>query len=383
VKVALVHDWLTGMRGGERCLEVFCEIFPQAHLFTLLHQRGAMSQTIERMSIHPSWLQGVPRVTRFYRHLLPLFPAAIRQFRLAGYDLILSSSHAVAKGVSRRGSSLHICYCFTPMRYIWDQSQAYFPRDRFSPVAWALLQMLVRYLRAWDTRTSREVDEFVAISNNIAAKIRTYYNRSACVIPPPVDCGFFTPDSPPRQHGDAFYLIVSALVPYKRIDVAVEAFNRLRLPLVIIGIGPERAKLERRASPHVEFLGWQPDEVVRDYYRRCEALIFPGEEDFGIVPLEAQACGRPVIAFGKGGALETVIPLNPEERARAPMRPATGVFFHEPTVEALADAVSLFRRQAAAFDPQAMRRNALGFDRPVFKEKMKAFLADRTGMAIT
>jgi glycosyltransferase involved in cell wall biosynthesis len=342
-----------------------------------------MSQTIERMSIHPSWLQGIPRVTRFYRHLLPLFPVAIRQFRLAGYDLILSSSHAVAKGVRRRGSSLHICYCFTPMRYIWDQSQAYFPRDRFSPVSWALLQALVRYLRAWDIYTSREVDEFVAISNNIAAKIGTYYNRTAYIIPPPVDCGFFTPDSPPRQQGDVFYLIVSALVPYKRINIAVEAFNRLRLPLVIIGIGPERAKLERAASPHVRFLGWQSDEVVRDYYRRCKALIFPGEEDFGIVPLEAQACGRPVIAFGKGGALETVIPLNPAAKARTPMQPATGVFFYEPTVEALADAVSLFHRQASTFDPHAIRQQALGFDRPVFKDKMKAFLADKTGMAIT
>jgi glycosyltransferase involved in cell wall biosynthesis len=383
VKVALVHDWLTGMRGGERCLEVFCEIFPQADLFTLVHQRGAMSQTIERMSIHPSWLQSIPRVTRFYRHLLPLFPVAIRQFRLAGYDLVLSSSHAVAKGVRRRGSSLHICYCFTPMRYIWDQSHAYFPRDRFSPVSWALLQTLVRYLRAWDVNTSRDVDEFVAISNNIAAKIRAYYNRSAYVIPPPVDCGFFTPNSAPRQQGDAFYLIVSALVPYKRIDMAVEAFNRLRLPLVVIGIGPERSKLERGASPHIQFLGWQPDEVVRRYYRRCEALIFPGEEDFGIVPLEAQACGKPVIAFGKGGALETVIPLNQAERERAPIQPATGVFFYEPTVEALADAVSLFRQQATAFDPHAIRRNALGFDRPVFKDRIKAFLADKTGMAVT
>lgn len=370
------------MRGGERCLEVFCEIFPQAHLFTLVHRRGAMSQTIERMSIHPSWLQAVPRVTRFYRHLLPLFPVAIRQFRLAGYDLVLSSSHAVAKGVRRRGSALHVCYCFTPMRYIWDQSRAYFPRDRFSPVAWALLQTVVRYLRAWDVQSCREVDEFVAISDNIAAKIRTYYNRSAYVIPPPVDCGFFTPDSSPRHHGDVFYLIVSALVPYKRIDIAVEAFNRLRLPLVIIGTGPERSKLERGASPYVQFLGWQPDEVVRDYYRRCEALIFPGEEDFGIVPLEAQACGTPVIAFGKGGALETVIPLNPTERGRTPIRPATGVFFYEPTGEALADAVSLFRQRATTFDPVAIRQNALSFDRPVFKDKIKAFLADKTGVVI-
>jgi glycosyltransferase involved in cell wall biosynthesis len=383
VKVALVHDWLTGMRGGERCLEVFCEIFPQADLFTLVYQQGAVSQTIERMSIHPSWLQSIPRVTRYYRHLLPLYPLAIRQFRLAGYDLVLSSSHAVAKGVYRGDSSMHICYCFTPMRYIWDQSHTYFPRHRFSALSWALLQTLVRYLRAWDIKTSRGVDEFVAISNNIAVKIRAYYNRSSYVIPPPVDCGFFTPDSSPRQQGAAFYLIVSALVPYKRIDMAVETFNRLRLPLIIIGMGPERSKLERGALSHIQFLGWQPDEVVRDYYRRCEALIFPGEEDFGIVPLEAQACGKPVIAFGKGGALETVIPLNQAGKEVPPIQPATGVFFYEPTVEALTDAVSLFRQRASAFDPCAIRQNALGFDRPVFKDKMKTFLANKTGVAIT
>jgi glycosyltransferase involved in cell wall biosynthesis len=190
VRVALVHDWLTGMRGGERCLEVFCELFPEADLFTLVHQRGTVSPTIERVSIQTSWLQSLPWVTRYYRHLLPLFPLAIRKFRLVGYDLVLSSSHAVAKGVRRGGSPLHVCYCFTPMRYIWDQSQVYFPRERFSPVSWALLQVLFRYLRAWDVKTSRGVDEFVAISDHIAAKIQAYYNRHAYVIPPPVDCGF-------------------------------------------------------------------------------------------------------------------------------------------------------------------------------------------------
>jgi glycosyltransferase involved in cell wall biosynthesis len=382
VKVALVHDWLTGMRGGERCLEVFCEIFPRADLFTLIHQRGAVSHTIERVSIRTSWLQSLPLVTRYYRHLLPLLPLAIQKFRLLGYDLVLSSSHAVAKGVRRGDSPLHVCYCFTPMRYIWDQSPVYFPRDQFSPVSWALLQALFRYLRAWDVRTSHSVDEFVAISDHIAAKIRAYYNRDAYVIPPPVDCGFFTPDSSPQRQGASFYLIVSALVPYKRLDIAVEAFNRLRLPLVIIGVGPERPQLERSASSSVTFLGWQPDEVVREYYRRCEALIFPGEEDFGIVPLEAQACGKPVIAFGKGGALETVIPLNgvtPDEtRDRTP----TGVFFYAAAVEALCDAVSLSRRHASAFDPGAIRGHALRFDRPVFKDRIKTFLARKMGLAL-
>jgi glycosyltransferase involved in cell wall biosynthesis len=382
VKVALVHDWLTGMRGGERCLEVFCEIFPGADLFTLVHRRGAVSPTIERSSIHTSWLQSLPLAAVYYRHLLPFFPLAIRQFRLAGYDLVLSSSHAVAKGVRRDGSPLHVCYCFTPMRYIWDQSSIYFPRERFSPVAWVLLQALFRYLRRWDVKTSRGVDEFIAISDHIAAKIRAYYNRHAYVIPPPVDCGFFTPDCSPQQHGASFYLIVSALVPYKRVDIAVEAFNRLQLPLVVIGVGPERPKLERHASSSITFLGWQPDVVVRDYYRRCKALIFPGEEDFGIVPVEAQACGKPVIAFGKGGALETVIPLNGSASEAGLCRSPTGVFFYDASVDALCDAVAMCQRDTAAFDPAAIRQNALRFDRPEFRARITAFLADKMGMAI-
>jgi glycosyltransferase involved in cell wall biosynthesis len=370
------------MRGGERCLEIFCEIFPQADLFTLIHQQGAVSATIEGVSIHTSWLQSIPWSAAYYRHLLPLFPLAIRQFRLAGYDLVLSSSHAVAKGVRRGGSPLHVCYCFTPMRYIWDQNQVYFPRERFSPVSWTVLQMLFRYLRTWDVKTSRSVDEFVAISNHIAAKIQAYYNRQAFVIPPPVDCAFFTPDSSPQRQGASFYLIVSALVPYKRVDLAIEAFNRLRLPLVVIGIGPERPKLERSASPSIAFLGWQPDAVVRDYYRRCEALIFPGEEDFGIVPLEAQACGKPVIAFGRGGAMETIIPLDGAAANEISSLAPTGVFFYESTVEALCEAVSLCRRHTAAFDPEAIRQNALRFDRPVFKDRIKTFLAGKMGMSI-
>jgi glycosyltransferase involved in cell wall biosynthesis len=382
VKVALVHDWLTGMRGGERCLEVFCELFPRADLFTLLHQQGAVSPIIERVSIHTSWLQSLPLSTVYYRHLLPLFPLAIRQFRLTNYDLILSSSHAVAKGVHRDGSPMHVCYCFTPMRYIWDQSQIYFPRERFSPVSWALLQALFRYLRTWDVKTSRGVDEFIAISDHIAAKIRAYYNRPAYVIPPPVDCGFFTPDSSPQQDGVSFYLIVSALVPYKRVDIAVQAFNRLQLPLVVIGVGPERPKLERSASSAITFLGWQPDAVVREYYRRCKALIFPGEEDFGIVPVEAQACGKPVIAFGKGGILETVMPINDAAPDETPHRTPTGVFFYDAAVEALCDAVSLYRRHVTAFDPAAIRQNALRFDRPEFKARISTFLAGKMGMTI-
>jgi len=382
VKIALVHDWLTGMRGGERCLEVFCELFPWADLFTLLHRKGSVSPTIERMSIHPSMLQYIPRATKYYRYLLPILPLALRSFTLTGYDLVLSSSHAVVKGVRPRGNTLHICYCFTPMRYIWDQSAAYFPRERFSPLSWVLLQALLRYLRAWDVKSARTVDEFIAISKHIAGKIQTYYNRSATVISPPVDCAFFTPDGALWSSRDPFYLMVSALVPYKRVDLAVEAFSRLERPLLIIGSGPERRKLERMATRHIRFLGWQPDPVVRNYYRRCRALIFPGEEDFGIVPLEAQACGTPVVALGKGGALETVIPLQRATAAVGGVGVPTGIFFDEPIVEALCDAVLCFERHAQVFDARLIRQHALQFDRPVFRGKIETFLATRMGRSI-
>lgn len=382
MKIALVHDWLTGMRGGERCLEVFCELFPTADVFTLLYRPGRLSPTIERMRIYTSLLQYLPLATRYYRYLLPILPLAIRQFELSDYHLILSSSHAVAKGARHRGQTCHICYCFTPMRYIWDQSHLYFPRERFSSPAWAVLQVLLRYLRAWDVKTSRAVDEFIAISKNIAEKIRTYYNRSAVVIPPPVDGAFFTPALSPRQRDATFYLMVSALVPYKRVDLALATFNRLRRPLIVIGTGPERRRLEQMAEGHIRFLGWQPDLVVRDYYRRCQALIFPGEEDFGIVPLEAQACGAPVIAFGKGGTLETVIPLNDGPMEEHTGLAPTGVFFAEPSAEALSEAISLFERHASAFDRSAIRQHALRFDRPVFKDRMQRFLSARVGTSI-
>jgi len=380
LKIALVHDWLTGMRGGERCLEVFCELFPSADLYTLLYRQGRLSPIIERMPLHTSLLQYLPLATRYYRYLLPILPLAIRQFELSDYHCILSSSHAVAKAVRHREQTRHICYCFTPMRYIWDQSHLYFPRERFSPITWSLVCALLRYLRAWDVKTARGVDAFIAISKNIAAKIRTYYNRSAVVIPPPVDCAFFTPGAPPRQRGETFYLMVTALVPYKRVDLALEAFQRLRRPLIVIGTGPERRKLEQMAGGHIRFLGWQPDLRVREYYRQCQALIFPGEEDFGIVPLEAQACGTPVIALGKGGALETVIPLNGSPMADAPDLAPTGVFFGEPSIEAISEAVSLFEQHASGFDPVAIRQNAVRFDRPVFKDRIRAFIAETVGL---
>jgi glycosyltransferase involved in cell wall biosynthesis len=300
------------------------------------------------------------RITK-YRYLLPLFPTAVEQIDLRGYELILSSSHCVAKGAIPPPDALHICYCHTPMRYVWDQYPVYFPTERMTkPMRW-IVPLVANYLRTWDVASSSRVDYFVANSNHVAGRIRKYYGRKADVIYPPVECNRFHP----QKEKESFYLMVTALAPYKRVDIAIEAFNRLGSPLVIIGSGQDEGILHRRAASNIRFLGWQPDDVVAAHYARCRAFIFPGEEDFGITPVEAQAAGRPVVAFGRGGAKETVIPLdNPGNKA------PTGVFFIDPTAEALIEAVRTFETCESAFDPQAIRQNALLFDRSRFKQQV-------------
>jgi len=367
MKVAIIHDWLTGMRGGEKCLEVFCELFPQAHIYTLLYVPGSVSPAIERIPIHTTFIQRLCRPIT-YRYLLPLYPTAIEQIDLRGYDLILSSSHCVAKGIVPPPDALHLCYCHTPMRYVWDQYAVYFPAERMRwPKRW-IVPLVANYLRTWDVAASHRVDHFVANSTHVAGRIRKYYGRNADVIHPPVDCDRFHM----REDKDNFYLMVTALAPYKRVDLAVEAFNRLGSPLVIIGSGQEEGVLRRRAAGNIRFLGWQPDDVVAEHYARCRAFIFPGEEDFGITPVEAQAAGRPVVAFGRGGVVETVIPLNDLE-SKTP----TGVFFQEPTAEALAEAVRTFEAREDAFDSQAIRQNALRFDRSRFKQQISQMVQSR------
>ncbi|MFL5335503.1 MAG: glycosyltransferase, partial [Geminicoccaceae bacterium] len=297
LRVALVHDWLTGMRGGEKCLEVLCRAFPDATLHTLIHRRGALSPTIEAMTIRTSPLQRVPGVFRHYRRLLPLMPLATRAWKPGAVDLVISLSHCVAKAVRVPRGVPHVCYCFTPMRYAWHGRDAYLNGWHERPIRRALAIRLLNDLRKWDRATAAGVTHFVAISETVRARIAQSYGRESRVIPPPVDTSFYTPDRAGR--GDD-YLCVSALVPYKRIEHAVAACSLTGRPLVVIGEGPERAHLRRVAGPSVRFLGWQPDEVIRDHYRRCKALLFPGEEDFGIVPVEALACGAPVIALGRG-----------------------------------------------------------------------------------
>ena len=398
-RVALVHDWLTGMRGGERCLEALCDLFPGADLFTLLHVRGSVSEIIERRRIHTSAIQSLPFAKRRYRHYLPFFPWAIERFELDGFDLILSGSHCVAKGVKPPPGALHIAYIYTPMRYIWDLQEAYVGPGRMGPLSRALLRAVAGRLRRWDLEANARVDHFAAISRHVAGRIWRHYGREAEVIYPPVQTARFR--IAPRP--DDYYLLAGALAPYKRLDLAVAALNRLGRRVVIVGDGQDGRRLRRMAGPTIEFLGWRPDDEVAALLAHCRALVFPGEEDFGILPVEAMACGRPVIAYGKGGVTETVIPINsakfqvpssklrdsfnPERgtwnlelrsRTRNPEpRTPTGVFFYDQTVEALIGAVELYEREADRFDPEALRAHALTFDQSIFEKRMAAYVAER------
>ena len=347
MRVALVHDWLTGMRGGEKVLDVLCEIYPEADIFTLIHEPGRLNARIEGHRIITSVLQRVPVLRRHYRHFLPFFPALIERFDFSSYDLVISSSHCVAKSVIVPAATVHVCYCHSPMRYAWDQFEAYFGVDR---VGWAahygLYRPVLGHLARWDARTAPRVGRFVANSAYVAGRISRYYNRASTVVYPPVDTMFYTPaDTTPGDH----VLIVSALVPYKRIDLAIDATRRAGRGLRIVGEGPERTRLEARGEPHVTFLGRLPDDAVRAEYRQAAAVLLPAEEDFGIAPLEAQACGRPVVALGRGGALETVVDGE------------TGILVANDSPEAWAAALARLDTLTPA--PGAARRQAERFSR--------------------
>lgn len=364
MKVALVHDWLTGMRGGEKVLEVFCDIFPEADLYTLVHVPGTVSKTIESRKIYTSFTQKIPFIKKRYRMMLPLFPMAIEGFNLKSYDLVLSSSHCVAKGVIPPPGSLHISYIHTPMRYIWDMYHEYFTDGGAKG---KVIGAFAHYLRMWDVSSSSRVDHFIANSAHVSRRIKKYYRRDSTIIYPPVDCSRFSAGSGPED----YYLIVSAFAPYKKLDIAIEAFNSLGLKLKIIGTGQDDSRLRKMAGPNIEFLGWRPNEEIAGYYRRCRALIFPGEEDFGIVPLEAMASGRPVVAYGKGGVLETIVPVG--SNVKSP----TGIFFDEQTGDALEKAVKSFEKNIKVFNPSAIREHAIGFDRSVFKKKISEYISSK------
>jgi glycosyltransferase involved in cell wall biosynthesis len=357
MRVALVHDWLNGMRGGEKVLEQLCALYPGAPVSTLLYEPDRISDAIRSHPVRTSFIQSLPLARAHYRWYLPLFPAAIEHFNFAGIDLVVSSSHCVALGALAPASAVHVCYCHTPMRYAWEHFHTYFPPERYNRVIRGLIAAAMTRLRTWDVAAAQRVGVFVANSACVARRIGTHYRRSATVVHPPVDTEFYTPGG---RRGD-YDLIVSALVPYKRVDLAIEAYNRLKRPLVVVGEGPERRRLEAMAGPTVRFLGWQTDEAIRDHYRAARAFIFPGEEDFGITPVEATACGTPVLAFASGGALETV------------REGLNGLLFPEQTVDSLVHGIASVH--GASFDPAAMRAHALEFSRARFRERFSAVVA--------
>ncbi|MBI4227465.1 MAG: glycosyltransferase [Candidatus Omnitrophica bacterium] len=341
-------------RGGEQVVEALAELFPRADIYTLVADRAGLTDELRRHRLVTSWLQAWP-VRRQFRLALPLFPWLIERFEFTGYDLVISVSHAVAKGVRTNGVP-HLCYCLTPMRYAWVAPETYWGAS--AARGWTPQGQLVRHLRRWDRASAARVTTFVAISDTVRRRIREAYDREAIVLHPPVDCARF--EQAARAPQD-YWLVVSALVPYKRTELAIEAFNQLRKPLVIVGAGPEERRLRRAAGPTVTFVGRQSPEALARWYAGARALIYPQEEDFGLAAVEAQAAGCPVVAFARGGATETVADGT------------TGIWFHEPTAAALAEAV--VRCDQRPWDPAALRRHARAFDRPRFETAFRQLAA--------
>ncbi len=360
--MAIIHYWLTGMRGGEKVLESLCRMFPQADIFTHVADPPALSDTLRRHRITETFIGRLPAAKRLYQAYLPLMPRALEGVDLTGYDLVISSEAGPAKGVIVPPDAFHLCYCHSPMRYLWDQYHVY--RDGTGPVQRAAMSVFAHGLRQWDVTSAARVDAFAANSHHVADRIRKYWRREASVVHPPVAVEDFAPVAP-DQVGNG-YLWAGELAPYKRPDIAIEAFNRLGLPLTVIG-GPEktRARLAETASDNITFLGKTSFDVLRDHLARCRALIFPGEEDFGIVPVEAMASGRPVIAYGRGGALDTVIDGQ------------TGLLFPDQSVDDLIAAVRRFE-DARLHEVEASRlvAHAAGFAETAFQRGIMAELPE-------
>ncbi|MBS0604819.1 MAG: glycosyltransferase [Verrucomicrobia bacterium] len=359
MKTALVYDWLVTMGGGEKTLSAIEEAYP-APIHTLVHDPKRLKGTpFEGKEVHTSFIQNLPFAKRLYRNYLPFFPLAIEQFDLSGFDLVISTSHAVAKGVLTTADQLHLCYCLTPMRYAWDLTHRYL--DGVSGIQKGIAKASLHYLRNWDIASLRRVDHFAAISHYIAARIKKVYGRDAAVIYPPVE----TDEIPFLEGKEDYYLAVSRMVPYKRIDLIAEAFSHFPdKRLILVGDGPEMKKVKSVAGKNVEILGWQSDAKVRELMSRARGFLFAAEEDFGIVVVEAQAAGTPVIAFGKGAALETVV------------EGQTGLFFKEQTVASLCDSIREFERRS--FDPETIRRHAQSFSRARFISEFKQFVETKT-----
>ena len=351
-RVALIHYWLVGMRGGEKVLESLCRMFPQADIYTHVHVPGAVGPVIGAHRVTETWVGRLPMAARMYQKYLPLMPRALEEIDLTGYDLVISSEAGPAKGVIAPPDAPHLCYCHSPMRYLWDQYHTY--RDSAGLLTRALMPGLAHRLRQWDVTSAARVDGFAANSTHVAQRIQKYWRREAQVVHPPVAVADFTP-APRAELGD-YYLWAGELAPYKRPDLAIEAFARMGRKLVVIG-GPDKtvARLKARGAPNVTFLGKVPFDELRHHLARCKALVFPGEEDFGIVPVEAMASGRPVIAYGRGGALDTL------------REGETGLFFHQQSVVALIDAVERFEAAPVSDpDPALLAAQARRFDEATF-----------------
>ena len=369
MRIALVHDYLNQYGGAEKVLEAFVEIFPDAPIYTLLYDEKITDKFFPEKKIRASFLQKFPFIKKHHRFFPPLMPLAVEKLNLSDYDVVLSDSAAFGKGVITEPETLHICYCHTPIRYAWDDSHKYIKEFSMAKLAKLFVPIFMNYLRLWDREAACRVDKFICNSKFVSQRIKKYYKQDSEVIYPPVDSEYYSigdnnlkdpAKSPAATNGASYFLIVGRLLPYKRIDMAIEAFNKLELPLKIIGSGPEMGKLKKMANWNIEFLGEIIGEKLKEYYQNCQALIFPQEEDFGIVALEAMACGKPVIAYRGGGALESVL------------EGKTGVFFNEQTVDSLAGAVRDFQSQK--FNPDAIRNHALKFDKEIFKKKIKDFI---------
>ena len=356
--VALVHDYLNQYGGAERVLEALHDLYPSAPVYTSVYSPQRMPEHYHDWKIRTSFMQRLPKVEQLHQLYLPLYPVAFEKFDLSEYKIVLSSSSAFAKGVITEANALHVCYCHTPMRFAWNYHD-YVKREQWARRVRFVLPLVMTCVRLWDEVTSRRVDAFLANSRVVARRIRKRYGRQATIINPPVNTKLYRPHLD-GTHGN-YFLVVSRMIPYKRLDIVIDAFTRLNLPLKVVGKGRQEAELRAKAGPNIEFIGQVSDTELKGLYADCRAFIFPGEEDFGITPLEAQASGRPVIAYGAGGALETVVPG------------VTGEFFREQTVECLADTVSRFNDDE--YDPRAIRRHAEGFDTEVFKSKVSAFIA--------
>jgi glycosyltransferase involved in cell wall biosynthesis len=368
-RVAIVQYWMNGYGGAERVLEAWADIFPNAHLYSPMASDRGIPTKLQNMPLKTSFLGHLPGIKRWHRHFFPLYPYALEQFDLSGYDLVISSESGPAKGVITSPQTCHICYCLSPMRYIWDMYHQY--RRSMNPLVGTAFSLAAHYARVWDVSTAARVDYFVAISSYVAARIRKYYRRESTVIHPPVDvsAGYISPKT------EDYYLVVSRLVPYKRVDLAIAACNRLGRRLRIAGTGPEYGRLRKLAGPRIEFLGGLDDQALRENYAQCRALLFPAEEDFGIVPVEAQSFGRAVIAFARGGALETVVGIPTDRECDAAQ--ATGVFFDEQSPDALSQAMLRFETTELRFRPEMIRAQAQQFGIERFNREFSEFVQEK------